>query len=374
MDTNITIKDIQKNNYSATYHLLYQNEKLSKQEIANQLQLSLPTVTRNLIRLEKESLIEKNGYFESSVGRPAVAYSIIPKAYCCIGVEIQESRVRILAIDLYGIPFEQLELEINYSNDIDYYKVLSSHITTFITSLKLTKKQILGVSFAIQALTSSDGQRITYGKILNCTGLDINVFSQYLDYPCMFVHDAKCAAFKEMWVRKDLEDAVYLSIGTHLGGAVIINSQIYMGKEGLSGTFEHMTLNPNGPICYCEKKGCMETYCSVNALLNEEETLGIFFKQVRSGVSSYVNRWYSFLDHLAFSISNLYLVINREFILGGHISTYLNEQDIEKLHEKIHQESPFPIKEAFISISQAQENSVPTGATIPFIQSFLNDI
>ncbi|WP_330585607.1 ROK family protein [Clostridium sp. 1xD42-85] len=319
-------------------------------------------------------MIEKNGYFQSSVGRPAVAYSTIPKAYSCIGVEIQENRVRILAIDLYGNPFEQTELEFHYSNDSHYYKVLSSYITTFIKSLKLTKKQVLGISFAIQALTSNDGQKITYGKILNCTGLDIHVFSQYLDYPCMFVHDAKCAAFKEMWVRKDLENALYLSIGPHLGGAVIINRQIYMGKEGLSGTFEHMTLLPNGPACYCGKKGCMETYSSVNALLKEEETLDIFFKQVRSDVSSYVKRWYSFLDHLAFAISNLHLVINREVILGGHISPYLNEQDIEILHDKIHQESPFPIKEPFISISQAQEDSVATGAAIPFIQSFLDDI
>lgn len=55
----VTFKDIKNSNYSAIFHLIYHNEKLSKQEIAHQLQLSLPTITQNLVKLEKEQLIEK---------------------------------------------------------------------------------------------------------------------------------------------------------------------------------------------------------------------------------------------------------------------------------------------------------------------------
>ena len=75
---NITLTDIKKNNYSLIYNLLYEQEKLSKQEIANQLHLSLPTVTQNLVALEEAGLIEKGGQFESQVGRRAVAYTVCP--------------------------------------------------------------------------------------------------------------------------------------------------------------------------------------------------------------------------------------------------------------------------------------------------------
>jgi predicted NBD/HSP70 family sugar kinase len=374
MDHSITFKDIKKNNYSLIYHLIYQNEKLSKQEIANQLHLSLPTVTQNLVRLEEKKLIEKSGQFESSVGRRATAYAICPQARISIGVEILKKTVRILAVDLLGVAFKEVELSLCYSNVDTYYKELSHAVQSFITSLNVTEEQVLGIGFAVQALTSIDGQKITYGKILNCTGLEIHVFSQYLNYPCMFVHDAKCAATTELWVSNDIGDAVYLSIGTHLGGAIILNDQIYMGKEGHSGTVEHMTINPNGSSCYCGKKGCMETYCSVNALLEEGETLDFFFQQLRTGTLSYVERWNCFLDNLAFSINNIHLVINRDFILGGHISPYLREHDIEILHEKVYERTAFPRNEPFISISLSPENGVPIGAAIPFIQSFLNAI
>ncbi|MCM3728687.1 ROK family transcriptional regulator [Neobacillus cucumis] len=374
MDNSITFKDIKKGNYSSIYHLIYQNEKLSKQEIANQLHLSLPTVTQNLVRLEKEKLIEKSGQFESSVGRRAAAYAICPQARISIGVEIQKRTVQILAIDLRGHAFQQERLAMNYANEDRYYKELSQAVLSFISSLDVKEEQVLGIGFAVQGLTSNNGKKITYGKILISTGLDIEVFSQYLPYPCMFLHDAKCAATTELWVSNDIGDAVYLSIGPHLGGAIIIDGQIYMGKEGHSGTVEHMTLNPGGPACYCGKRGCMETYSSVNALLEEDESLDVFFQQVRSRIPSFVKRWHSFLDHLAMSINNIHLVLNREFILGGHISPYLQEEDLDILHEKVNEKTAFPSNEPFIHISRSPANGVPMGAAIPFIQSFLNTI
>ncbi|MBD8068612.1 ROK family transcriptional regulator [Bacillus sp. PS06] len=374
MDNSITLKDIKKSNYTSIFHLIYQHEKLSKQEIANQLHLSLPTVTQNLVRLEEEKLIEKSGQFESSVGRRATAYTVCTLARISIGVEIQKKTVNILAIDLKGHAFKQIKRSIDYSNVASYYQELSETVESFISSLNLAKEQVLGITFAVQALTSADGDKITYGKILNMTGLDISVFSQYLDYPCRFAHDAKCAATTELWVRNDIGDAVYLSIGTHLGGALIINDQIYMGKEGFSGTVEHMTIDPSGPACYCGKNGCMETYSSINALLAVDESLETFFKQVRSNNPTFVARWDQFLEQLAFSINNIHLVLNRDFILGGHISPFLNDKDLEILHMKIYDKTAFPSIEPFIHLSCSPENGVPIGAAIPFIQSFLDSV
>ncbi|GAB4960084.1 hypothetical protein MAHJHV51_54330 [Mycobacterium avium subsp. hominissuis] len=118
----------------------------------------------------------------------------------------------------------------------------------------------------------------------------------------------------------------------------------------------------------------METLCSIHALLKKEESLAFFFQQVRSGVPSYVERWHTFIEHLAFSINNIRLVINRDFILGGHISPYLKDEDLQILHEKVNEKTAFPSEEPFIFISRSNEDGVPVGAAIPFIQSFLDSI
>lgn len=374
MDYGITFKDIKKSNYSSIYHLLYKKGRLSKQVIATDLQLSLPTVTQNLVRLEKEGLIEKNGHFESEVGRRAIAYAVSSQARISIGVEIQKNKVKFLAVNLLGEAFEQESQFIDYVNEDDYYKKVSQMIESFISSLDVKNEQVLGIAIAVQAITSADGKKITYGKILQYTGLEITAFSKHLSFPCLFVHDAKGAATSELWVRNDIDDAVYLSIGTHLGGAVIINQQIYMGNEGHSGTVEHMSVNPDGPLCYCGKNGCMETYSSIQALLEEDESLEEFFQHLRAKEPSYVARWDYFLEYLAYSINNIHQVLNRDFILGGHISPYLIEDDINILHKKVYKKTAFPSNNPFISISHSPENSVPIGAAILFINNFLESI
>ncbi|PWU69554.1 NagC family transcriptional regulator [Gracilibacillus dipsosauri] len=370
----VTFKDIKNSNYSAIFHLIYHNEKLSKQEIAHQLQLSLPTITQNLVKLEKEQLIEKSGQFQSSVGRRATAYALRPEARISIGVEIQRNSIRMLAVNLLGHVFQETEFSLRFAQEDHYFRTLCNKVKAFIDSLEVSKEQVLGIGFAVQALTTKDGKEIIYGKILDCTGLRIERFSTYLDYPCRFLHDAKCAATTELWIRNDIGDAIYLSIGMHLGGAIIIHNQIEMGNEGYSGTVEHMTIDPNGPPCYCGKKGCMETFCSVSALLREEETLDSFFSELREGVTSYVLRWDDFLKHLAFSIGNVHQVIDREVILGGHLSPYLIEQDIDILHDKIRKQAAFPSKESFVHLSRSPKNGVPVGAALPFIMDFIYSI
>ena len=89
-------------------------------------------------------------------------------------------------------------------------------------------------------------------------------------------YDAECAAGLELWKHTELTDAVYLSLGEHLGGAIIADGKIQRGRTGRTGAFEHMTLEKGGRQCYCGKLGCVECYCSADALLHSGEALPDF--------------------------------------------------------------------------------------------------
>ena len=183
---NITVSDIKKNNLTLIYNLIYSTGKISKQEIAAQLNLSLPTVTQKIVQLEDKGLVVKDGHFESSVGRRAVAYSIRSDARIAIGVGILQNQVRILSVDLKGEVSGSTSFNISYSNVDEYYKDVSYKIKDFILEQNYLMDQILGVGFAMQGLTSVDGRKVIYGDILGYTGLEISVFSQYLNFPCSF--------------------------------------------------------------------------------------------------------------------------------------------------------------------------------------------
>lgn len=370
---NITPASIKQNNYSLIYHIIYDSGKISKQDIAHELRLSLPTVTQNLVKLEEEGLIEKSGQFASQVGRKAAAYSICEQARIGIGIELSKSRIRMLAVDLYGHPFCENTIYIPYENNDSYYKKAGSEIEAFIESLPVPSSHILGVNIAMQALISPDGQTVTYGKILDCTGLHISAFSRYINYPCRFIHDAECAAVAEIWSAPDIQDALYLSIGNHLGASLIIDGKIRNGRHGHSATVEHMIVKPDGKPCYCGQRGCMETICSIQSLLAPNEDLDAFFASVHSKEESAVSRWDAYLSDLAYALHNLHFIIDGDFILGGHLAAYLTENDISRLNRMVRENFPLPGYNDCIHASTMPKNNVPVGAALPQIIDYLKN-
>lgn len=371
----LTRTDIKRINRSEIFNFIYHEHKTSKQEIANRLQMSLPTVSQNLKELEDLGLIEKKGQFESTGGRKANAITFINDAKITIGIEIAKHWIAFVATDLYGHILKKLRLPICYENAMSYYETLGNTTNTFIDSLDYSADKILGIGIAIQGLISSDYTEVVYGKILNCTGLKIDNFSKCISYPCKLIHDAECAARTELWFCQEINDAIYLSLSHNLGGAIIVSGQIHKGTHGRSGLIEHITVDTNGELCYCGKRGCLETYCAARVLIDDGvETLEDFFNLLRQKDLASKQKWSLYLEHLATAINNLHMTIDCDVILGGHIAPYLIDEDIEKLHALLIQKSTFTIEQPFIQKSHCSLDAIPIGATLPYISEFLTSI
>ncbi len=375
MNGSITPNQIKENNRNLIYHYIYTNSTVTQQDIAYHLRLSRPTVAANLNSLENEGLIQKNGTVTTEfVGRKPAAYSIVPDFRISIGVEFLKKELKMIAVDLYGKQIDCLTYDIIYENTDAYFKVVCDKILEFKNHIGLADEQILGIGFAIQGLVSSDKHTVQYGKILACTGLSIETFTKYLPYPCSFIHDAECAAIAEIWITPELKDAFYLSLDWHLGAAIISNGRILAGKHGHSSTIEHIQARPNGALCYCGKRGCAETLCSLNALLFSSEKLEDFFKELRQQEPLTIKRWNQYLSDLAEMINMLHLVFDADFILGGSLAPYLCENDIAFLHKKIRELTPFEEAQDFLLLSKMPWHNIIIGAALPYVQMFLENL
>ena len=374
MKKSITPNQIKQNNRSLIYHYIYDNKKVSQQDISYELHLSRPTVAANLSFMEENGLIRKDGQIDTEfVGRKAAAYSIVPDYRVSIGVEILKKELKMIAVNLYGEKISRTVSAIPFEYHDSYFQTVCHQILEFKNSLSLTDEQVLGVGFAMQGLTTPDKQTVLYGEILSCTGLSITDFSKFLPFPCCFIHDADSAAISELWVSPELTDAFYLSLSKHLGAAIISKGTILSGKHGHSSTIEHIQMQPNGSRCYCGKKGCMETLLSMTSLLEENETPEDFFRKVRQKDLQPSNRWHAFLSNLAQAVNMLHLIFDTDFILGGYLAQYLCEQDLAFVHEKIQQMTPFPEAHDFLKISKMPKHNICIGAALPYIQSFLDN-
>lgn len=367
-----TSTQIKKSNYHAIYQLFYQETVLSKQDIVNQLSLSLPTVSNNLEKLESEGMIVKDGLFDSDGGRPAVRYSLVKEARVSLGLEIKARLIRLTALNLVGESIESTEIPLTYEDSLQYYKRVTKEVIQFIETIKVPKEQLLGLGISLQALIDTDHQTITYAQILSYHSLDLNEIIQAIGLPTLLFHDVACAANAELW-QGMISEGVYLSLSEHLGSALIIKDQIDQSPYGNSGAIEHMQIGLENRLCYCGNMDCMETYCSIDALLEEHEDIDEFFKEVRLNVPSQSQRWHEFITILGRSLSNLYLILARPIILGGELASYINQEDLNKLSKIIKSNVPFEITHEVVTVATVQNNATLTGAALHFIEEFLHE-
>lgn len=371
--TNISVKKI---NRSKVYQYIYRKKITSKRQIVQDLQMGLSTVSQNLNLLEQDGLIEKNGYFESTGGRKANALQIVSDFRISIGIGILKNMFHITAVDLYGNALYTNTIPFPYSNTPDYYKQVTDKIKEFITTNQYDEEKILGVSIATQGITSPDHSTVLYGNIMNNTGMILEDFSRYLPYPCYLEHDSKSAAFLELWKHPELDSAVVFLLNRNLGGAIITNHQIHQGSSMHSGTIEHICINPDGPLCYCGNRGCLETYCSANAL---EQAAGMnikdFFSLLRKKKSPQLTQiWKDYLHHLAFAMKNLNLIIDAPIIISGYLAPYFLEDDIAYLTKHINVSSPFALNKEHIFVGTNGQYTPAIGAALFYVNQFIHSI
>jgi glucokinase len=82
-------------------------------------------------------------------------------------------------------------------------------------------------------------------------------------------NDANCAALGEKWLGagREVDDMAMLTLGTGVGGGIVLGGRIWHGMTGMAGEFGHMTIEPDGFPCKCGGRGCLEQYASATAVM-----------------------------------------------------------------------------------------------------------
>lgn len=371
----ITPAKLKELNRAKVYRYIYEVGTTSKQAIAEALALSLPTVSLHLNALMEQGLVTKDGVFASTGGRKAQMIRCIYTARISIGVELLKNHAEIVAVDLFGNILKESSLDVRFQNNDEYYQWLGEWINAFANTLSVPAKDILGVCIALQGIVSPDGEAVAFGKILDCTGLTRREVQKYIDLPCTIIHDSEASSNAILWHDSQIQNAMYLVLNRNLGGEVIIGRQTYNGRDLRGSTPEHISLDENGPLCYCGRKGCLESYCSADALrANAGVDLTVFFEKVHAGDKKYSSVWHEYLRHLAQGINNIRMLMDFPVILGGYLLQFMNSEDGALLTRYIQERCSFQSPNFTLQFSRLGPNAAKIGAAVTLVDRFLQDL
>lgn len=142
--------------------------------------------------------------------------------------------------------------------------------------------------------------------------------------PTILANDANCAGLGEAWLGagRNFSHLILLTLGTGVGGAIILDGKLFVGPQGTAGELGLMSLNPDGPPCNSGNQGSLEQYCSIGSIRRatgqEPAELGAM---ARDGDETALEFWRGYGRILGVGLSNLIYIFTPEaIVLGGGVS------------------------------------------------------
>lgn len=205
-------------------------------------------------------------------------------------------------------------------------------------------KEILGIGMGVPGPITEDG------RVLKCANLGWGVFSVAEELQKLtgvdkikVGNDANVAALGEQWRGggRGFDSIVMITLGTGVGGGIILNGKILTGSNGAAGEIGHLTVNPKETrTCGCGKKGCLEQYSSATGITRmsaekleasdqpselrqyDHPITGLeLFKAYKNGDALAKEIVDEFSDYLGLGLSHVAAVVDPQaFVVGGGVS------------------------------------------------------
>ena len=172
----------------------------------------------------------------------------------------------------------------------------------------------------------------TNGKIPHYEGAQIKRdMEAAFGVPVFALNDANAAALGECFAgrAKGVQNVLMVTLGTGVGGGIVLGGRIFGGTRGIAGELGHFTLYQDGPRCPCGKRGCFESYAATTALVRRaKEATGeadmngrIVFSRAADGDQAMLAVLSAWIDDIAAGISGLVHIFNPQMVLiGGGVS------------------------------------------------------
>lgn len=258
------------------------------------------------------------------------------------GVDIGGTTVKLGLFDKEGCVLDKWEIPtVKDNHGVQILPDVANSIKAVMAEKGITEDDVEGVGVGVPGPVDAEGN---VQKAVNL-GWDVfnipKVLSGYLDLPVKAGNDANVAAYGEMWQGggKGCSNMVAVTLGTGVGGGIIINGQILTGATGAGGEIGHIHIEDNETdVCGCQNRGCLEQYASAtgvvrlatrrlakddapSVLRNEKLTAKAVFDAVKAGDAVAIEIAEQFGDYLGKGLAAVAAVVNPEmFVIGGGVS------------------------------------------------------
>jgi predicted NBD/HSP70 family sugar kinase len=208
------------------------------------------------------------GHAPGGAGRPAALLTLNPALGALLGVHLRHDGARVAVADLAGTLLAEAldELDVDHHAQQAIGRV-ATQVSGLLDQAGVAARPLLGAGVAVSAPVSTSAA----GPDLLQAWRGIDVASELgsaLGVPVYLGNDANLGAIAE-WTfgaGRGSENLVYVMMADGVGAGLILGGQLYQGSHGAAGELGHVVVSPDGPVCRCGSRGCLETVSGAEAL------------------------------------------------------------------------------------------------------------
>lgn len=290
-------------------HYIY-NGSSTITDLAKELDLSVPTVTKFISEMCEEGYINDYGKLETSGGRYPSLYGLNPESGYFIGVDIKKFAINIGLINFKG---DMVELKMNIpfksENTSEALEELCKLILQFIKKVDIDNDKILNININVSGRVNPESG-YSFSQFNFEERPLAEVLTEKIGFRVTIDNDTRAMTYGEYMKGcvKGEKDIIFVNVSWGLGIGIIIDGKIYTGKSGFSGEFGHTNVFDNEIICHCGKKGCLETEASGSALHR------ILIERIQNGESSILSNRILSKDNVL-TLDEIIASVNKEDLL-----------------------------------------------------------
>ena len=244
---------------------LYFDKAMSCAELSELFDKSIPSIAKALNELIEKGFVVEQGYAPSSGGRRPLMYAINADAMYILAIAMDQMSTRIQLVDLRNQPVaDMLMFELKLVGNDFALRTLVDHINQYLNNCGVLKDKITGIGIGMPGFIDPvKGINYTYLKT------EDKSLSQYISdatgLPTYIDNDSSLIALAEQkfGIAKWQKEVMVINLSWGIGLGMIVNGELFRGRNGFAGEFSHIPISEDGALCDCGKRGCLEAEASM---------------------------------------------------------------------------------------------------------------
>lgn len=265
--------NIQRERMAAILNTILKAKKITRGELSDKLNLSSSSIVKYINRLIELGFVREGELGKSTGGRRSVTLEFNPEMGVNIALIFNLSNIHGALVNPAGETI--FEMSVPSFRGI-YKEVLLQRMMTLISDLKAeaakTDKKIFGIGLGMgDHIDMKTG--ISHKYLLARGWKDVQlkkIMENAFNLPFFLINDIDAGALGEKFYGRGIqvENFVCIWLAETVGMGMVLNDTIYFGKKGIVGEIGHTLSVPNGELCTCGNRGCLETVATVSYILN----------------------------------------------------------------------------------------------------------